>query len=355
MNANFSYHSRSHVGLVRKANEDSFGDEQTLGGHVFVVCDGMGGHVGGAKASKLAVDSILEFFRNNSDNDPAQLIHDAIIFANMQVHGHASEFPEFNGMGTTCVVLYIQADGKIYHGHVGDSRIYAYQKGKLQRLTKDHSYVQFLVDTGEITEEEMETHPKKNQILKALGIDEAVKPDVNPTPIIPEDGLLFLLCSDGLNGMVIDSDIRAHLDKFEVQNLEQITENLINHALTNGGKDNVTATLIHYKSAVAKDPTLNLSAKSGNTRGFARRNILFMVLIGLIATIALVYAFTRSNTTPVTEDKKETQDSAKILEKQDSAKNTKVENRTEIKDSSTILKSTKNNEDSTKKSPTKTK
>jgi serine/threonine protein phosphatase PrpC len=301
-----TFESQSHVGKTRKANEDSYGDELTPNGHIFVVCDGMGGHVGGAKASQLAVSSILEFFRNNkSDNLPA-LINDAINFANTQVHGHATEYPEFTGMGTTCVVMLITAENKVYYGHVGDSRIYQYTNGQLKKLTKDHSYVQFLVDTGEITEEEMETHPKKNQILKALGIDEEVKADVCQSPLIPEQDCLFLLCSDGLNGMVVDKDIKAHLDKFGTENLEETVAQLIENALENGGKDNVTATLIQYKAGLvaAKDDATQDLSKPAKTRVIPR-NMLFMLFAGIIATVALVYAFTQYPTSNTKEEKKE--------------------------------------------------
>lgn len=296
MNKNFIFHSDTNVGLVRKANEDAYGDELTPNGHVFVVCDGMGGHVGGAKASGLAVVGILEFFQNHLSANPSQLIADAIKFANTQVHGYASTFPEFKGMGTTCVVLLVAPDGKIYYGHVGDSRIYMYSKGILSRLTKDHSYVQFLVDTGEISESEMETHPNKNQILKALGIDESVKPEICPAPLDAVSGTIFLLCSDGLSGMVADSLMKEHLDRFAQNKAGRTVELLIENALQNGGNDNITATLICIDDDDNSSPTLMIrsnATKTANSGIF--KKVLLLVFFLVVAGSVFLFALNLNN------------------------------------------------------------
>ena len=242
---NFDHFSVSDVGQVRQANEDFCGDKMTVNGHVVVVCDGMGGHVGGATASKIAVNSILEFF----DKEPVDNIYvgisKAFQFANEQVYGNAIAQPELKGMGTTGTVLVIHDEG-CYIGHVGDSRIYIKSDGKLHRLTKDHSFVQGLVDQGIISDDEAESHPKKNQIQKALGIAPEVEATVCAAPIQPKPGDTFLLCSDGLNGMIKGPVIEELIDPTSVQ---QSAKNLIDAANREGGTDNITASLVCIKES----------------------------------------------------------------------------------------------------------
>jgi serine/threonine protein phosphatase PrpC len=233
-------HSLSHVGHVRKANEDNYGEASTPNGNLYVVCDGMGGHVGGATASKIAVESIIEFFQKSHHENPIVAINSAFQFANEQVYASALNNPELKGMGTTGVLLLITEEA-CYIGHVGDSRIYLYSDGKLNRLTKDHSFVQTLVDSGAISDAEAESHPQKNQILKALGIHPSVEATVNVSPIYVKAGDVFLLCTDGLNGMVNDKSMEMMLNENDIE----ITANILIHAaLDAGGTDNVTLTLV---------------------------------------------------------------------------------------------------------------
>lgn len=247
-------HSLSHVGHVRKANEDNYGQAVTPNGNLFVVCDGMGGHVGGATASKIAVDSIIEFFNKSVYENQIVAISNAFQFANEQVYASALNNPELKGMGTTGVVLLVVGE-ECYIGHVGDSRIYLQVDGRLNRLTKDHSFVQTLVDGGYISDAEAESHPQKNQILKALGIQLTVEATVNKAPILPKTGDVFMLCTDGLNGMVNDKSMEMMLQNDDIQLSAQV---LINAALDSGGLDNVTLTLVsilesNNKSSVFQD------------------------------------------------------------------------------------------------------
>ena len=154
-------HSITNVGKVRKANEDNYGDTMTPNGHLFVVCDGMGGHVGGAKASSIAVSSIIEYFMRQEFSNVIQAIDRSLSFANEQIFANALSDPTLKGMGTTAVVLIISGND-CYVGHVGDSRIYLKSDNKLNRITKDHSFVQTLVDSGVISDDEAESHPNKN-------------------------------------------------------------------------------------------------------------------------------------------------------------------------------------------------
>ena len=233
-------YSITNVGKVRSANEDNYGDALTPNGHIFVVCDGMGGHVGGAKASSIAVSSIIEYFQREKHSNIIQAIDRAFSFANEQIFANALSSPELKGMGTTAVVLIISGE-ESFIGHVGDSRIYLKSNNRLHRITKDHSFVQTLVDSGVISDEEAESHPNKNQILKALGTSSVVEGTICQVPLQVKSGDVFLLCSDGLNGMVNDRGLEMML---QGQNLTQSGEDLIRAALDAGGLDNVTATMV---------------------------------------------------------------------------------------------------------------
>ena len=237
---NFNHYLGSDVGQKRKANEDFHGDRMTVNGYVFVVCDGMGGHVGGATASQLAVQSILEFFDKEPLDNIILGIDKAIKFANEQIFATALAQPELKGMGTTATITIMREEGA-YIGHVGDSRIYLKSDGKLNRLTKDHSFVQGLVDQGIIKDDEAESHPQKNQILKALGIREDVDATVCESPIQLKVGDTILMCSDGLSGLVTDSRMEELVNE---NNVQQSAVDLINEANQNGGDDNITAAVI---------------------------------------------------------------------------------------------------------------
>lgn len=235
------------IGNVRTAQEDSHDIAiLTPNGDVFVVCDGMGGHVGGKQASSIAVKSIIEHLKKEKYDQPMQALNDALQFANMQILGYAKDHPELRGMGTTACIVLLQ-DTEAYIAHVGDSRIYMYmgKEQQLHRVTKDHSYVQTLVDAGQITDEEAEHHPNKNRILKALGIKLELVPTCNV--LHPKNGDCFLICSDGLNGMITDSTIEGVLK----QNipLADKGERLIQLALEAGGQDNITVELIQISSS----------------------------------------------------------------------------------------------------------
>jgi len=269
------------VGKVRKANEDSQGNLKTAEGHVFVVSDGMGGHVGGATASALSVKCILEYFSKPLVTDPALAIADAIQFANTQVYATALHNKQLSGMGATCVVLYLSNDGRAWYGHAGDSRIYHQRGSDLTRLTKDHSWVQFLVDTGEISAEEAETHPEKNRILRALGIEEDIRPEVCSQPIEICDGDRFLLCSDGLSGLVNDKELKELCAAGEV---EAASRALMDLALERGGHDNISVSLVRVGDT-GKTITLSLAKKR------PQKKYRWALMFGVLASFALLLAW----------------------------------------------------------------
>lgn len=251
-----NFYKRGEIGLVRKAQEDSHDfAPMTCNGDVFVVCDGMGGHVGGAKASSLAVESILSFLKEQRYDSPIEALDGALKYANMQILGFADEHPEYRGMGTTaCIVLF--RDNDVWIAHVGDSRIYLFlgKERQLHRITKDHSYVQSLVEAGEITDDQAEHHPMKNRITKALGIRPELQPTFNEQsiPIHPKDGDIFMICTDGLSGMVSDKTMEQVLG--EDIPLEQKGNRLVDLAMQGeivqpGGQDNCTLELIRVEGS----------------------------------------------------------------------------------------------------------
>lgn len=288
------------IGNVRKAQEDSHGMRLgTPNGDLFVVCDGMGGHVGGAMASRIAVDSIVEYIGKEHYATPVAALDGALQFANMQILGYANEHPEYRGMGTTACIVLIR-DTDVWIAHVGDSRIYLYlgKEKELHRITKDHSFVQTLVDAGEITDEEAEHHPNKNRILKALGI----KPELYPTfnfedkPIFVKNGDIFLICSDGLSGMIPDSTIERVLG--EKLTLQERGDKLIELAMQGetvqpGGQDNCTVELIEIDQAVGKESVFHSfnpyrAPQEPEKKGMNTKK---MIRIALIALGALVVLF----------------------------------------------------------------
>ena len=236
MNDNFNYcHvvGKTDVGRKRAANEDNMYNTITQNGLISVVCDGMGGHVGGATASKIAVSTIIENLNNVYYDDPRIAIGESIDKANRAIIQKTIEQPELAGMGSTCVLLLVRS-GKVYIGHVGDSRIYLVRSKRIVQLTKDHSYVQMLVDCGEITKEQAEHHPRKNEITNALGIPNMSPATVADDAIIPEAGDCFVLCSDGLSGMISDDTICKIISRQSEMNAQERVDKLVALANDNG-------------------------------------------------------------------------------------------------------------------------
>lgn len=243
---------KTDVGRKRAANEDSMCNAETQNGLVSVVCDGMGGHVGGATASNIAVSTIIDNLNSVFYEDPRVAIGESIDRANKAIIQKTVEQPQLAGMGSTCVMLLVR-DGKVYIGHVGDSRIYLIRSRRIVQLTKDHSYVQMLVDCGEITKEEAEHHPRKNEITNALGIPTMSPATVAEDAIIPEAGDCFVLCSDGLSGMVPDHTICKVISNQSEMGAQDRVDRLVALANENGGLDNITVQLVEF--SVSPDKT----------------------------------------------------------------------------------------------------
>jgi len=237
-----SFVSKTDVGMVRSNNEDFYDFFSSDFGEVFIICDGMGGYSGGEIASKLATNTIKNRIQNNPHRltYPPDIIREAIDVANKVIIDKSNEDASLKGMGTTVVILIIK-NNFAYYGHVGDSRLYLSRGNIFTGLTKDHSFVQQLVDKGLITPKEAETHPRKNEITKALGISENLNPEIRQDGLKIYKGDKFLLCSDGLNSMVSDEEISKILSDYDIEDAADI---LIEKANEYGGKDNITLQIV---------------------------------------------------------------------------------------------------------------
>ncbi len=236
--------AKTDIGKVREINQDYYytSDENSVP-KLCILADGMGGYKGGEIASKLAVESAKKYIENNFSNNFSEkeeilkLIGNAVEYANMVVYEKSKEIKELEGMGTTLEVCLIY-NNKAYIGHVGDSRIYRIRKDVIRKLTKDHSYVQQLVEDKKITREEAKVHPKKNMLTRALGCTPYVEPDLRARNF--EKGDIFIMCSDGLTNMVEEK----RLYELIKQDISKATNNLINEANSAGGYDNITVIII---------------------------------------------------------------------------------------------------------------
>ena len=236
--------AKTDIGKVREINQDYYytSDENSVP-KLCILADGMGGYKGGEIASKLAVESAKKYIENNFSNNFSEkeeilkLIGNAVEYANMVVYEKSKEVKELEGMGTTLEVCLIY-NNKAYIGHVGDSRIYRIRKDVIRKLTKDHSYVQQLVEDKKITREEAKVHPKKNMLTRALGCTPYVEPDLRARNF--EKGDIFIMCSDGLTNMVEEKRIYELIK----QDISKATNNLINEANSAGGYDNITVIII---------------------------------------------------------------------------------------------------------------
>ncbi|MDR1149133.1 MAG: Stp1/IreP family PP2C-type Ser/Thr phosphatase [Spirochaetaceae bacterium] len=277
----------SDTGRVRKANEDSMDVFDTDNMKVFVVCDGMGGHVGGQIASQTAIAAIKNFMLSHIFTDPYEAIHNAIIAANDAIIKRAQTQPELNGMGSTCVMLVVTRDGKVYYGHTGDSRIYIVANHQITQLTKDHSFVQTLVDQGKISKEQAEHHPRKNEITNALGIPDMQPPTLCGEPIEPEAGNCFVLCSDGLSGMIDDQHIERVVSKHQI-NIQQRARKLVEMANEAGGKDNITVQLVEF---VVSTQNKKINNKASNKNLYRAASLAIIVILAAVFAALIIAAF----------------------------------------------------------------
>ncbi|UOQ57035.1 Stp1/IreP family PP2C-type Ser/Thr phosphatase [Leucobacter allii] len=238
----------SHVGMVRSNNQDS----GFAGGHLFLVADGMGGHAGGDVASAIAAKALssLDVPPTGSAETATNALRTAILEANAKLRATVRERPELAGMGTT-FTGFIPVGDRLALAHIGDSRLYLLRDGALQQITKDHTFVQRLVDSGKITEEEAKTHPRRSVLMRVLG-DVDSSPQVDTRVLDTRPGDVWLLCSDGLCGYVEDDDIEKILRRRT--SLQGAVDALIDKSLAHGAPDNVTVVLVETEAAPELDP-----------------------------------------------------------------------------------------------------
>lgn len=231
-------HALSDIGKVRETNEDSFVCQPPL----FVVADGMGGHVAGEVASRMAAETVsARFAAAAAGEEPTALLSEAITAANEKVYRLAQEDSERAGMGTTLTAAFV-AGAVLYWGHVGDSRLYLLRGGELSQVSEDHSLVSELVRKGSITAEEALTHPHRNILTRAVGTGDRVKVDTGSFELAAGDKIL--LCTDGLTNMVADGDIAAALSRDD--DGAALLAHLVARANDAGGLDNITAILVCF-------------------------------------------------------------------------------------------------------------
>ncbi|MBI4858786.1 MAG: Stp1/IreP family PP2C-type Ser/Thr phosphatase [Candidatus Riflebacteria bacterium] len=242
---------RTDIGLIRQGNEDNYfvvgqGADLKTQGVLVGVADGMGGHNAGEVASLVAVETLASYY------DPAFLalepeerLADAVKRANIRILDLSNQNLDMQGLGTTLTALCLK-ESKAIVAHVGDCRIYLYRRGQLSQMTMDHSLVQEAVREGILTPEQARVHPQRNIITRALGTQDDLEVDTLTLPI--QAGDVYLLASDGLHGLIEDFEIEDIIHQ-EYNNVDRITEALVQSALAEGGNDNVTVVVVKVPQA----------------------------------------------------------------------------------------------------------
>jgi serine/threonine protein phosphatase PrpC len=235
MSLSLRYAARSHVGLIRDGNEDSGYASSRL----LVIADGMGGQAAGEIASAVAVQTLAELDSPHTtglSGDPVRDLDDRVKLANTKIRAIIAQQPELEGMGTTCTALFLAGGSHFAFAHIGDSRAYRLRGGVLEQISTDHTWVQRLIDEGQITPDEAERHPQRSLLMRALGTTAEV--DLDLTVLDLQAGDRYLLCSDGLSGFVPFNTLASTLTGYG--DPHHAAETLIQHALRGGGADNIT-------------------------------------------------------------------------------------------------------------------
>ena len=243
--------SLTDLGRQRSNNEDSYlywepdSDEEFLRkGRLAVIADGMGGYEGGQEASRLAVETVRQVYDHAFNADPQATLVEALESAHQNIQRYAVEHPQFYGMGTTCTALAI-VGRQLHFAHVGDSRLYHILGETVSRLTRDHSYVGRLVESGIVRSEDAESHPQRHILTAALGSGRNVVPHAPDGPFLLEAGDRLVLCTDGLWGLVGDQEL-ASIVKSAPPN--EACFRLVKMALERGGPDNITVSVLRVSA-----------------------------------------------------------------------------------------------------------
>ena len=243
--------SLTDVGLLRANNEDSYlywepesNDEFRSKGRLAIVADGMGGYEGGQEASRLAVETVRYIYDEKFSGDPQATLISGLQTAHQTIQRYADEHPQFTGMGTTCTAI-AMVDRQLSFAHIGDSRLYLSRGTGLSRLTRDHSYVGRLVETGIVRSEDAESHPQRHILTAALGSGREITPDIPEQPIALLEGDQLILCSDGLLSVVGEQEISRAV---QAHAPAEACRSLIRRALELGGPDNVTVIILRVSA-----------------------------------------------------------------------------------------------------------
>jgi len=243
--------SLSDIGCQRENNEDNYSywepasEEQfARKGRLAIIADGMGGYEGGQEASHLAIEAIEEVYAQATEGDPQAWLINGFFAAHQRIVAEADLRPELQGMGTTCTAAALLGH-ELYFAHLGDSRLYLIRDHSITRLTRDHSYVGRLIEHGLLRAEEAEAHPQRHILTAALGAGMTITPDFPERPIDLETGDTLLLCTDGLWGLLKDSELLQTVDSHE---LDEACRQLVATAKERGGPDNITVQLLRITS-----------------------------------------------------------------------------------------------------------
>ncbi len=280
----FEYFGNTDVGKVRKNNEDFYVYKKIdKDEHLFIVADGMGGHRAGDVASSLGTTTFVKEYKKlrGKDNSISDSLNLSLQKANTSILNKATKEPEKKGMGTTFSALVIK-DMKGSIIHVGDSRIYLIRKNKIKRLTRDHTFVEKMIEEGKIKEKDARTHPHRNILYYSLGARDSLTPQlIENFDIFEKDA--FLLCSDGLNSMVEDTSIKDYCILYPPQ---RAVNELIHLANINGGTDNITIQIVRFGNIAEQDKTETL-----NVGILREKKTFFIWSLIVLLLIFLIYVF----------------------------------------------------------------
>lgn len=236
----FKYSRFTSPGAEKKFNEDAVETAEINGGLLAVLCDGVGGDNGGDLAARIALKSALYFFSASENKDNLEKIKLAIEESNSFVLNHSSASAQQKNMATTLEIIYLK-DNFVYWGHIGDSRIYHLKSKRLNQITKDHSLVQKLLDEGYLTHKQAADHPQKNVIIKALGDNQIIEPDLSKIRLNENEENKLFICSDGVSNLISNSELEKVLN---YDDLEEIKSSLIKMIKLRGAKDDYSFIII---------------------------------------------------------------------------------------------------------------
>ncbi len=287
----YSY-GRTDVGVVRNNNEDSYGIFTLKdGSQVFVVADGLGGHLAGEVASSTAVKRLREYLEKLPQGEFKETIRAIFQNLNREIYNLGLSNPSRKGMGTTLTMLLVK-NGKAYIAHVGDSRVYRISPQGAELLTQDQSFVEKLVSDGLLSEEEAKRHPRKNVLLQMIGMKKEVQPQIIG-PFEVKEGEKFLLCTDGLSNLVMDREIHEVFSRLP---LREAVDFLIELAKKRGGPDNITAIGVGVgeetvEATSIEETPVERPAITQNSAMKRRRKLALFLVLGLIVIFILIFGY----------------------------------------------------------------